>query len=393
MRITSIEDLHCDAGWRVWSFLKIQTDEGVTGWAEYNESYGSKGLTEVIRKLVDPLIGRDPRPVDLISSELYARTRQAPGGMIRQAIAAVENALVDIKARALGIPVAEMLGGPCRDRLRLYWSHCGSYRVNHHEVIGCKPLRSLDDVKELAAEVREAGFTALKQNIYMFGDQGDLGPHMFMPGFTLSPGWPELNVDRALLNTIDRQLDAMRDGAGADMDMLLDVNFNAKTEGYRRIAHLVDQHDLMWLEIDMFEPEGLALVRKDARTAIASCESLFGRREFLPFFQARSMDVPIVDVPWNGILESMKIASMAEAFEMNCAPHNFYGNLSTAMSAHFCAAIPNFRIMEIDIDDVPWKDDVVTAPTIEAGHLIMNNAPGWGVEVNEDAIRAHPPKA
>ena len=79
MRITAIEDLHCDAGWRVWSFLKITTDEGITGWAEYNESYGSKGLTGVIRKLAEPLIGQDPRPVETISSGLYARTRQAPG--------------------------------------------------------------------------------------------------------------------------------------------------------------------------------------------------------------------------------------------------------------------------------------------------------------------------
>ena len=84
------------------------------------------------------------------------------------------------------------------------------------------------------------------------------------------------------------------------------------------------------------------------------------------------MDVGIVDVPWNGILESMKIAAMAEAYEVNCAPHNFYGHMSTLMSAHFCAAIPNFRIMEIDIDDVPWKDDLVTEPPrIENGHLIM----------------------
>ncbi|MEM7269350.1 MAG: mandelate racemase/muconate lactonizing enzyme family protein [Pseudomonadota bacterium] len=389
MKITAIEDLHCDAGWRVWSFLKITTDEGVTGWAEYNESYGSKGLTEVILRLAEPLVGRDPRPVELISSELYGKTRQAPGGVIRQAIAAIENALVDIKARALGIPVYELLGGPCRDRLRLYWSHCGSYRLEHHEVLGVPQLNSLEGVRDLGAEVAEKGFTALKQNIYLFG--GD-EPRLFMPGFTGSPGWPELNADRELLRVIDRQLEAMRDGAGPEMDMLLDTNFNFKTEGYRRVASLVDQHDLFWLEIDLFEPAGLAHIRRGARTPIASCESLFGRREFLPYFLAQSMDVCIVDVPWNGILESMKVASMAETFETNCAPHNFYGNLSTAMSAHFCAAIPNFRIMEIDIDDVPWKDDVVSAPEIAEGHLIMSTAPGWGVEVNEDAIRAHPPK-
>ena len=101
-----------DAGWRVFSFLKIETDVGIIGWSEYNESYGSKGLTGVIVKLAETLIGQDPRPVERISADLYAKTRQAPGGLIQQAIAAIENALVDVKAKALGIPVCEMLGGP-----------------------------------------------------------------------------------------------------------------------------------------------------------------------------------------------------------------------------------------------------------------------------------------
>lgn len=165
MRIAKIEDLHCDAGWRVWSFLKVTTDDGVVGWSEYNESYGSKGLTAVIRKLADPLVGVDPRPVERISAQLYAMTRQAPGGLISQAIAAIENALVDVKARALGISVAELLGGPVRERLRLYWSHCGSYRLKHAAVMGAKPLTGLAGIEELGAEIREKGFSALKTNI------------------------------------------------------------------------------------------------------------------------------------------------------------------------------------------------------------------------------------
>ena len=105
------------------------------------------------------------------------------------------------------------------------------------------------------------------------------------------------------------------------------------------------------------------------------------------------MDVAIIDIPWNGILESVKIAAMAEAYEVNVAPHNFYGHLSSLMSAHFCAAVPNFRIMEIDIDDVPWKDDLVTAPPIiEDGAFVLPKGPGWGADVNEEAVRRHPPK-
>jgi L-alanine-DL-glutamate epimerase-like enolase superfamily enzyme len=105
------------------------------------------------------------------------------------------------------------------------------------------------------------------------------------------------------------------------------------------------------------------------------------------------MDVAIIDIPWNGIWLGMKIAAMAEAYEVNVAPHNFYGNLSTLMSAHFCAAVPNFRIMEIDPDDVPWKDDILTwKPEIINGELTVPNKPGWGAELNEETLKAHPPK-
>ena len=85
---------------------------------------------------------------------------------------------------------------------------------------------------------------------------------------------------------------------------------------------------------------------------------------------------------------------MADAYEVNVAPHNFNGHLGSLISAHFCAAVPNFKVMEIDIDDIRWKDEIVTAPpVIEDGHLVLPKTPGWGADVNEEFVRAHPPKA
>ena len=392
MKITRVVDLHADAGWRVFSFLKIETDTGIVGWSEYNESYGSKGLTGVILKLAETLIGKDPRPVERITADFYAKTRQAPGGLIQQAIAAIENALVDVKAKALGVPVCEMLGGPVRDQLRLYWSHCGTYRLHHAEKMGLAPVRNLDDIRKLGQHVRDRGFTALKTNIFLFDGAG---PELYMPGFVRSPGGPELNPSLRVEEALDKQLAAFRQGTGKDVELLLDLNFNFKTEGYVRLVRALEQreHRLMWVEIDSFDPRALALIRRSIATPLASCESLFGRRQFKDYLESYSMDVGIVDLPWNGILESMKIAAMAEAYEVNCAPHNFYGHMSTLMSAHFCAAIPNFRIMEIDIDDVPWKDDLVTEPPrIENGRLIVPTKPGWGADVNEAGVRKHAPK-
>src|SRR5215475_12010398 len=118
MKILKVEDLHCDAGWRVNSFLKITTDEGIVGWSEYMEGYGARGLTGVISKLAERfLIGQDPRPVERHSAHLYAATRQAAGGINQMAIAAIENALVDIKAKALGVPVYEIGRASCRERV------------------------------------------------------------------------------------------------------------------------------------------------------------------------------------------------------------------------------------------------------------------------------------
>ena len=388
MKIAAIEALHADAGWRVFSFLKVTTDDGIVGWSEYNESYGSRGLTAVIDGLAEGLIGADPRPIELIVARLYARTRQAPGGMLQQAIAALENALLDVKAKALGIPVYALFGGPTRRRQRLYWSHCGTYRLHRAEAMGVAPLTGLDGLAALGREVRERGFTGLKTNIFLFDDGAE--PALYMPGF--SDG-VDLNPSGRVIGALRDQLAALRDGAGPGVDILLDLNFNFRTEGYLKTGRALDDLGLMWFEIDSYDAPALRQIRDALQTPVASCESLFTRRQFRPFFENHAMDVAIVDVPWNGLAESVKIAHMAEAYEINVAPHNFYGHLSTLMSAHFCAALPNVRIMEIDIDDVPWKDDLVTAPpVVENGYLVIPRAPGWGADVNEEAVRAHPPR-
>ena len=129
MKVTRIETLRCDAGWRMFSFLKVMTDEGLIGWSEYNESFGSHGLSGVIEALSPVVIGKDPRDIELINAHLRTHTVQSRGGINRQAVAAIENALLDIKGKALGVPVYDLLGGAVRKRSPVYWSHCGSYRA------------------------------------------------------------------------------------------------------------------------------------------------------------------------------------------------------------------------------------------------------------------------
>lgn len=388
MKILSLETLACDAGWRTFSYVKVTTDAGVVGWSEFNDSYGSPRLAGVIEALGGLLVGEDPRWVERHSAYLRAVTSQSAGGMVQQAIAAVENALLDVKAKDLGVPVYEMLGGPVRTELPLYWSHCGSYRMSHPELLGVRRPASLADVVDLGREARERGFGGLKSNILDF----ERSPQrMVQPGFALTPGYPEVNVDPRRVRLLAAQVAALREGAGPDLEIFVDLNYNFKTEGFIRVARALEPYGLGWVELDSYDCAALATIRSSVPMPVASGESLHHRRAYRPFFEAQAFDVAIVDVVWNGLLESLKVASMADAYEVNVAPHNFYGHLSSLISAHFCALVPNFRIMEIDADDVPWRDDLVTnPPVIEGGRLVLPTGPGWGADIDEDAVRAHP---
>ena len=389
MKITTIESLHADGGWRNLDFLKISTDEGLVGWSEYNESFGGVGVSAAIAGLAPALIGTDPRPWEAHVALLYALRRQAAGGVIQQAIGAIENALLDIKARSLGVPVYALFGGPVRDRIRLYWSHCATYRVSRAKEMQIPPVRTLADIVAVGREVVAKGYTALKTNVLLLGDT----PRAHVPGFGRSAGFPELNADRHVLDAMRAELAAFREGAGPDMDILVDLNFNYKTEGFLKMARAMEPYDLFWVEMDTRDPKALAYVRSRTTIPVASCECLFGRRDYRPFFEHQVVDVAIIDTPWNGVGESLKIAAMADTYEINVAPHNFYGHLATMMNAHWSAVVPNLRIMETDPDMVPWQDDLVTVtPQIKDGQLLLPTGPGWGTEVNEEAVRAHPPK-
>ena len=387
MRITALDCLHADAGHRDFDFLKVTTDEGLVGWSEYNESFGGKGVTAAIRHLAPAVVGKDPRAYEAVVALLYALRRQASGGMVQQAIGAIENALLDLKAKALGVPVYELFGGPVRERIRLYWSHCGTNRLAWPGPMQLPPLRTLDDVVAMGKEVVAKGYTALKTNVFLLGER----PRLHAPGFARGDHFPELNAERDVLAAIRDQLAAFREGAGPDVDLLVDLNFNYKTEGFLKMARAMEPYDLLWVEVDSRDADALHFIRRGTTIPLASGECLFGRRDYRPYFERQAMDTAIIDVPWNGLAESLKIAAMADAYEVNVAPHNFYGHLATMMSAHFSAVVPNFRIMEIDPDRVPWYDELVTVqPRVENGHLLLPDEPGWGTEVDEAALRAHP---
>jgi galactonate dehydratase len=386
--VESVETLSCDAGWRNYHFAKLTTSDGVVGWAEFDEGFGSPGVSAAIEALSALIVGQPVNDHERIYQRLFAATRPARGGVVGQAIGAIENALLDAKAKALGVPCYELFGGRIRDRIRVYWSHCGTWRVVYPDHFG-NEVTDLAGIRDLGSEVRDRGFTALKTNT-LVSQEGAL--RGWVPGFG-RPFQPELNVDRSVLADLRALLDAFRDGAGPDVEILLDLNFNARIEGLATIVRALNDHELFWIEIDTDSPEGQAHVRRESANPISGGETLFGVSSFLPYFRTQALDVAIIDGVWNGMWQALKMASVAEGYEINVAPHNFYGHLCTMMNAHFAAAVPNLRIMETDIDRLPWDDELVTHPPVyEDGHLVVPDRPGWGTEPIEEALRARPPR-
>ena len=128
--IATIDTLACGAGWRNYYFVKLTTSDGVVGWSEYDEGFGNPGIGAIIAALRPRIVGRSVAAHERLYQELRASTRPATGGVIGQALGAIENALLDAKAKTLGVPCYELLGGCLRDRVQVYWSHCATWRIS-----------------------------------------------------------------------------------------------------------------------------------------------------------------------------------------------------------------------------------------------------------------------
>ena len=386
MKITEITTYVVDAGWRPWIFVQIETDQGITGFGECSDGRNPRAVVGAIEDMKPLLIGRDPRAYEMRFWDMIRGTRQSPGGIVAKGIAGIELALVDIKARALGNSVVELFGGPTREEVRLYWSHCGTTRARHYQLLGTPPLESMDDIAALGREVVSKGFTALKTNIVMPGDPASV----YFTGFGGELGTTDGAVSKRLLTHIETLIGTLRDAAGPEVDINLDLNFNFKPEACMRIAQVLEPFDLLWLEIDMYDHQAIRQIKDSTSTKICTGENLFYMREFIPYFESRAADVFMIDVPWNGFSQSKKIGDLAEVYQLNVAPHNYYSHLASFISASLCAVLPNVRILEIDIDDVPWKNDLVTTvPEISNGYMNVPTTPGWGTDLNLESIQDH----
>lgn len=389
LKITNVKTFIVDGGFRPWTFVKIETSDGTVGWGDCTDWGTPKPIVAMVERMAEAIVGRDPLQAEAIWWDLDTMSVRHTGGIAYKAMSGIDSALWDIRGKVLNAPVWQLLGGKLRDELRLYWSHFGSVRAatpgtpHRGARYGLPRLETTDDLRALAEEAKRRGYTAVKTNLFPLADRPDANPvSLYASGGDL-PGPSRRNAE-AIVGTL-------RDVFGPDAGIALDVAFRFKLGGAMKLARALEPYDLMWLEVETFDPDALRMIRDATSTTICTGESLFGTTGFRPYLERHAQDIIMPDLAWNGITMGKKIADMAHTYDVACAFHNCHSPLTTLVTANVAATIPNFFICEIDEDDPPWRDDLLTHPfTIRDGALQLPTRPGLGSDLIEEQLLKHP---
>ncbi len=355
MMITSIKAIPVYWGSRNYIITKVETDARVIG---FGEAY-SVGPDEAVVKVVEDferwLVGADPMEIERCWQLMYNGTRFPGGLVVNAAISGIEQALWDVCAKALGVPVYQLAGGKCRDRVRVYGKPKGA-SVNE----------LADDTKRL---VEVEGYDAIKMQPL--------------------PADPQLPWNDAVLQA-SRRVEAVRRAGGTSVDIGLDPH--AKVfEPFRalQLAEAVAGFSPYFIE-EPIRPENIeALGDLKARfpVPLATGEMLYTKFEFRDLLVNKAADIIQPDICLvGGFLEMKKIAAMAEAFYVVVAPHNPMGPLATAVNVHFAATTGNFEILELGASDSTLGGVIKEPLVVKDGYIEVPEAPGWGVEIDEEAL-------
>lgn len=361
MKITRIETLLVHPDRRNLVFVRVHTDEGITGVGEAYSAGPDDATALAVHHFEEWLIGQDPGRIEHLWALMYQGIRFPGGSIVNSAISGIEHALWDIKGKALGVPVYQLLGGPTRDRVRVYQSPHGG-----------TPNELAENAVSL---VERYGYTAVK-----------IGPHA--PNSDARP-W------NAVVREAAARMEAVRSALGDDVDVAVDPH--AKIfEPNRAIAmaEAIKPYRPLFFE-EPLRPENvdaLAKVAAHVDVPIATGEMLYTKFEFRELLVKQAADVLQPDICCaGGLLECKKIAAMAESFYVTLAPHNPMGPVATAVNLHLAASIPNFLILEYIPDDQSPRRDLVDEPVrLVDGYLQLPTRPGLGIELNEDAFSRYP---
>jgi galactonate dehydratase len=361
VKITRIETLPAPMGYRDFLVCRVHTDEGLTGIGEPYPVGPNDAVAAVIADFATWLQGRDPRDITGIWHHLYAHSRFPGGSVVNAAISGIEHALWDISGKAAGLPVFRLLGGKCRERVRVYQS-CG----------GATPEACAESAQRL---VQQYGYTALK-----------LAPHP--PNAERLP-WP------AVLRAAAARLAAVRDAVGPDVEIGLDPHARIfEPVKAQQLAEAVKPYRPFYLE-EPLRPENIDALGAFKRTCpvpVATGEMLYTTFQFRDLLARGGADIIQPDVCiCGGLLEMKKIAALAEAHYVVVAPHNPTGPIATAVNVHFAASTHNFLILEYHPDDEGPRASLLQRPVaLQDGYLEIPEGPGLGVELDPDGVPDRP---
>lgn len=350
-----------------WVFVKVETDEGITG---IGEAYHGAGVHQIV---VDPrlqraLLGQEPRNVDKLFRDMMHQM-SASGfyqGAVMSAISGIETALWDITGQALGAPIWQLLGGKFRDKIRLYNDcHAGASETPDAYVAKAK-------------EVEARGFTALKFDIDPLPTQRDRYNRCIS------------NDDIAYYVEV---VTAIRQGLQRNTDLAIDAHWYYAPVDILKVARAFEDLNLLWLE-DPIPPENVAAmarVTEATRTPICTGENFYTRHGFRELIEKQGADIISPDLAKaGGLLEGRRIADLADLYYIPVAPHNIGSPIETVATCHVMAAVPNFLALEFHhLDNPVWESLLDGPPLIEDGHITVPNRPGLGVTLNEDVVRAN----
>lgn len=360
-RIRDVRVHVAGAGWRNFVYVVIQTDEGLTGLGEASLEAKSEAVAGCVKDLQPYLIGQDAFRVEHIWQQMYRHSFWRGGPVIGSAISGIEMALMDIKAKALGVPVYQLLGGRVRDRVRMY--------ANGPR--GDTP----EQVAKSAASLVARGFTALKWCPF--------------------PATPIAGNKRFVDAAVD-QVQAVREAVGPEVDLLIDAHGRLSPAMAIRAAEALAPLRITFLEEPCLPEnvDAMARVAKLSKIPIATGERLLFKFGFREPLEKRVCAVIQPDLAHcGGLLEGRKIAAMAEAHFIQVAPHNPLSWVNTLASLHLDMAIPNFLLQEFVTDPQPWMDELVRdpLPLEPGGYMRAPDKPGLGIELNEAALAKYPP--
>jgi galactonate dehydratase len=385
MKINNIKFCTIPAGWREWSFIKIETNSKIFGWAECTDTFQNKnGFCGILKDFESLIINEDPLNIKRILWKLNTKSKSNPGSLVQRVISAIENALWDIAGKNAKIPVYKLFGKKIRNNVEIYWSHCGTTRVRTPQFLNKPAIKNLKDVKNLCNEINKSKFTVIKTNLAIFKN----GPAIYMPGHKIDFENPSLKLNKSIFNEFTMWIEEINKNLNKKIFIAVDLNFNFNTDDLIKISRRFEKYRIKWLEIDTYDPDFLLKVKKKTTIPIVTGECLMKLNEYKNFIDKKSANYFSIDVVWNGFSESVKIAEYAQKKEKKITTHNYNGVLGSFMSFHLATITPNFFLGEIDMDEVPNIDKIFSDTLkIDGNYAKITQNPGWGCDLNEEELK------